>query len=303
MGSADRTGGSIRFIIWPGAILCVACIVYIAATTVYKMNGNITLILLLNATLYILCIFLGSMNKGNIATIFPGEEIMKYAEGVDKTLQHPLERATLTRGLGKNEKVANGDGGDDGDDGGKSRRDRNSDMNNSDDPIIDYRLGLNGRPEYIRAVLHKRYCSPRKRVCSAALKNKIQSRGKKGDHIGHILGHQFGGSMVEHNLFPQHPGLNMGHWRAVENRIKKWLEYSEENTIDLQARLIYEDPEFPMRPTAMHYLLKFYKNGVVATTDEVFESLNDGVEAVTVESLPNPSPEEKFTQNSRGDFL
>lgn len=172
---------------------------------------------------------------------------------------------------------------------------------NSDDPIVDYRTGLDGRPEYIRAVLHGRYFRSSQRNGSRKLKCSIRARGIDGDAVGHILGHQLGGPF-EGNLYPQNPSLNGGYWRAEENSFHKWLQESEDHTIDFQARLIHNDENFPMRPTRVVYLIKFYKNGRLATTEEIFDCVGEVMEPITMVDLPNPPPTERFKQNSNGDY-
>jgi hypothetical protein len=149
--------------------------------------------------------------------------IDRYLEGVDYDLEHPLLNSTLTKNL------------------------ITPVINVLDKyPITGYCLGPQNRAEYLRAHIEPKHMGiGEKTSTNDNLRKQIQAKGDGGDAVGHILGHQFGGSMRPYNVYPQNPSINSGHWTSVENHISKWLKTGQLNNanIEYQARLVYKNSE------------------------------------------------------------
>ena len=179
---------------------------------IHQRGSDICLTPLLDAQTFVTCISLDVDKSGSLATILFAGELMQYIEGEDKRLEHHLENATLTRGLVNCKKRSTN---------GKEKH---------ADPIVDSRAGLNGRPEYVHAILHSSYFQSSGCTDNWQLRIRIKERGieekEAKDAVGHIVGHQLGGLFQEGYLYPQNPSLNQGHWKVQENYLKKWLDCS-----------------------------------------------------------------------------
>ena len=90
-------------------------------------------------------------------------------------------------------------------------------------------------------------------------KNTISEIGKgsekKGDHRGHIIGDQLGGSNGLENLVPQSDKLNQGDYKKLENQLKKEVENG--NKVDMKVELKYDKNS--NRPDK--YIVTYHING------------------------------------------
>jgi hypothetical protein len=106
----------------------------------------------------------------------------------------------------------------------------------------------------------------------AEIIREIRGLGSPDDDCGHIIAKQYGGKVVDYNLFPQDMKVNRGWgiatriWKwGVELFVRIWLIYQAEHDpmVRVRVRLFYPNPgpdtQKPDRPISLHVHLQFYK--------------------------------------------
>ena len=148
------------------------------------------------------------------------------------------------------------------------------------------------RPEYVIAVVEKHHIGMGQNTSyNKNLANEIRNRGIKTndkkikefnilpDQCGHIIACSLGGHMEPCNLIPQGRTSNIRHYHFAENLIKRHVSSTKKNPWALiQVRLMYEDTEYPNRPTKFYYSYFLFK-------DE--ENEDSGKEVKLVPLLPH----------------
>lgn len=146
-------------------------------------------------------------------------------------------------------------------------------------PIKDVRAakvssGVGLKPRYLYAIIlpkHLRDGGGERTNRNQALAETIRKRGQAGDDCGHIIGAQFGGKMVEFNLFPQASKINRGLlgsgilWRrGVEEVMKLWLTLPDDlhPKVKFEMILFYECKVRPDRPSKTKFVVTFELEGV-----------------------------------------